>query len=275
MRSTTLFAITGLAAAAVASCTLNRNPHDDEGTTFALIGVHNAIECEACHGDGAFGPLSTECVDCHEEDRPNKHYGERSCGNAGCHIPVGWKATGGRLDDDDDDTIITPGDDDDDDLTDTDTTDTDTDTDTDTVPTDTSPPTGTSGHEFFPLLGVHDQACDTCHVNFPTTDTERLVCRDCHEDDRKDIYHYTGQDCAHCHPTEAGWGNNKVHEYLLPHALGTVEECSSCHPDELDRAGQFVCTDCHEQAQTDADHGAFQGYSFESSACVGCHPDGA
>ena len=99
-----LFGI-GLAAAVVASCATNNNPHDDDNPTFELVGVHAAIECETCHGDGAFGPLPTDCVSCHEADRPERHYRQRSCGEAGCHTPVGWKATGFGDDDDDDDSV--------------------------------------------------------------------------------------------------------------------------------------------------------------------------
>jgi hypothetical protein len=259
--------------ALVGSCTLNRNPHDDEGAVFELVGVHAAIECEACHGDGPFESLPTDCVACHEEDRPRRHHGKQSCGNAGCHTPLGWLATGGRLDDDDD-VVPTP-------TTDTDLPTTDTDTTVPTTPQPTTPtpttttPTGTVGHEYFPLVGVHDNACEDCHLDFPDTDTERIVCRDCHEEDRRDAYHYVGQDCAHCHPMESGWANPTEHEFLLPHGIGTVEECLECHPDIDDRAGNFVCTDCHEQAETDADHQIFQDYQFESTACVGCHPDGA
>ena len=274
-----------LGAALAGSCTVNKNPHDDKKPTFPLEGVHNAIECEACHGDGEFGALPTDCVACHEADRPKKHYGQQSCGNDGCHTPVGWKATGGLGDDDDDDDdIVTPGDDDDDDIVttpgdDDDDTTTPGDDDDTTTPgdddDDTTTDTGTAGHEFFPLVGVHAQGCNVCHVNFPTTDTERLVCKDCHEADRSDLYHYAGQDCAHCHPTEAGWGNNQEHEFLLPHPGGNVEECINCHPSPENRAGEFVCTDCHEQKATDAIHQIFQGYKFDSGACVGCHPDGA
>ena len=258
-----LFGI-GLAAAVVASCATNNNPHDDDNPTFELVGVHAAIECETCHGDGAFGPLPTDCVSCHEADRPERHYRQRSCGEAGCHTPVGWKATGFGDDDDDDDDITTPGDDDDD-IT------TPGDDDDDTTTTDT----GTAGHEFFPLLGVHAQTCDVCHVNFPTTDTERLVCSDCHDADRPDPYHYQGQDCAHCHPTEAGWAGYEVNEFQLPHPGGNVEECISCHPDPLDRAGSYYCLDCHLEKPTGQIHQIFQGYVWESTACVGCHPDGA
>jgi len=239
-RTVQLIAGTALAGALVLSCSVNDNPHDDEDTTFPLVGVHAAIECEACHGDGEFTSLPADCVACHEEDRPNRHHGKQSCGNAGCHTPVGWDATGG-LNDDDDDT---------------------------TTPTDF--------HETFPLAGVHDIVdCVVCHEAFPDTDTERIVCTDCHEDDRLDLYHYAGQDCAHCHPMESGWSGYQEHPFVLPHDNGNVAECFNCHDDPANGASGYACLDaCHPQKETDAIHAAFQGYYWESTACVGCHPDG-
>jgi hypothetical protein len=280
------------------ACATNKNPHDDEASSFPLIGKHAAIECESCHGSGQFTALTTACEGCHEDDRPEGHYAG-SCGEAGCHIPAGWLETGGLIgdDDDDDDTTIVGDDDDDtptgdDDDTTTPTGDDDDDT---TTPTgdddDETTPTTPFYHDFLPLEGPHNVGCTDCHVDL-VNPTERLVCLDCHEDDRDGADHYAGQDCAHCHPVEAGWGNNQVHEFQLAHpkpgplapvngcvsipAPVPVELCISCHPDPTDRAGSFDCVTCHEKTETDCRHanGLFPGYIYANPNCLACHPEG-
>ena len=289
---------TGAAAAVLWACTINKNPHDDDGSSFPLIGRHDAIACEACHTTGDFEALNPACESCHEAERPEGHY-RGSCGNAGCHIPAGWKATGGLIGDDDDDDTPTPGDDDDtptpgdDDDTTTPGDDDDTPTgDDDDTPTGDDDDTTTTGnfHETFPLEGPHDRGCTDCHANLAAPD-ERLVCLDCHEADRKDPGHYTGQDCAHCHPVEPGWGDNSIHPFRLAHprpgtqlpvndgcvnnpAPVAVELCDSCHPVPTDRAGSFDCVGCHLETETDCRHGALPGYVFDNPSCLSCHPTG-
>jgi len=72
------------ALAGIGSCGTD-TPHD-EGNTFPLIGLHQALPCDSCHLDG-FGPLDTRCQSCHEDDRPLDHY-PGDCG--GCHTELGW-----------------------------------------------------------------------------------------------------------------------------------------------------------------------------------------
>lgn len=278
--------------AVVVSCLSNDNPHDDEPSSFPLIGRHDAIQCESCHGDGAFTALNPACESCHEAERPVDHY-TGSCGDAGCHIPVGWSATGGvGVGDDDDDTIV--GDDDDTVVGDDDDTTVVGDDDDVTTTGDDDDDVTTTGsdHEFLPLVGPHAVGCFDCHAGYPDTSTERLVCLDCHEGDRDGAGHYAGQDCAHCHTVTAGWGNNDVHRFTLAHpdpAPGPVDDgclvdpapapvqlCISCHPDPTDRPGSYGCISCHAQTETDCRHanGAFPGYVYADVNCLGCHPDG-
>jgi len=282
----------GLAVAlGTPSCLSNDNPHDDEVSSFPLIGLHAAIPCETCHGDEEFGPLDPACESCHEAERPEGHF-EGSCGNAGCHIPQGWAESGGVGvgDDDDDDTIIGDDDDttvgDDDDVT--------TGDDDDTITTGDDDDTTTTGndHEFLPLTGPHALGCTECHPSFPDT-PEQLVCQDCHDADRSGADHYAGQDCAHCHPVQAGWGGYDSHRFTLPHpdpapgpvddgcvtnpAPTPVEACISCHPDPTNRGGgDSTCTSCHVQSETDCRHanGKFPGYIYADDSCKVCHPDG-
>jgi len=273
-------------AVVVPSCLSNDNPHDDDDPSFPLVGRHDAIPCETCHGDGAFGPLPTACESCHADDVPPEHY-EGSCGDAGCHTPVGWKATGGVGIGDDDDDVPT-GDDDDDDVTNPG----DDDDDVITTGDDDDDVTTGNDHEFLPLVGPHDVLCTECHADLGNI-TERLVCQDCHDDDRDGADHYVGQDCAHCHPVSAGWADYDEHRFTLPHpdpapgavndgcvndpAPVPVETCISCHPDPTRRDnGNATCTSCHNQPDTDCRHanGTFPGYVYADQNCKVCHPDG-
>ncbi|MFQ5709617.1 MAG: cytochrome c3 family protein, partial [bacterium] len=56
---------------------------------------------------------------------------------------------------------------------------------------------------------------------------------------------------------------------------GAWSECAICHTDVNDRK-VFTCLDCHEhrQSEMDAKHAGIQGYSYQSSECLFCHPDG-
>lgn len=51
--------------------------------------------------------------------------------------------------------------------------------------------------------------------------------------------------------------------------------CNDCHG-SFDTFKEYTCTDCHahEQTVTDANHSSVADYSYVSTACYGCHPDG-
>ena len=276
-------------ALATPSCLSNTNPHDDEVSSFPLDGRHAAIPCESCHGDDGFDALPAACESCHADERPPDHY-PGGCGDGGCHTAVGWEASGGVGVGDDDDTPI-PGDDDDVPPGDDDDTPITGDDDDDTTGPTTGPTTGL-GHDFLPLTGPHDLGCSDCHADIANP-TERLVCQDCHDADRYSPYHYAGQDCAHCHPVQAGWGGFTNHPFTLPHPDPTplavndgcvndpapvpTEECIQCHsnPNQRDD-GNASCIGCHAQAETDCRHanGKFPGYVYADTNCKACHPDG-
>ena len=59
------------------------DPPHGEDNTFPLVGKHEALGCEACHGTDGFEKLPTDCSECHEDDRPLDHY-EGDCGD--CHV---------------------------------------------------------------------------------------------------------------------------------------------------------------------------------------------
>ena len=52
------------------------------------------------------------------------------------------------------------------------------------------------------------------------------------------------------------------------------QTCSTCHPST--DFSLFTCFNCHKHNRVDMDdeHDNVAGYSYVSSACLSCHPDG-
>lgn len=252
--------------------------------TFPLIGRHQDLGCDTCHGAGEIGPLPTACAACHLGDRPPDHY-EGDCGQ--CHVPTDWNDihvdhdwlpltqahdlgcgechapdtfTGlssvcmSCHEQDRKDAEHFPG------------------QDCGACHVATRWADANVDHSFFPLTNAHDLSCGECHVggNLEGLDP---ACASCHEADRKDPSHYPGEDCGDCHvPTE--WADATFdHSDYFPTPHRGVSACESCHPDSSDYS-QFVCTDCHHKSETDGHHREVGGYTYVSSECYRCHPDG-
>lgn len=58
-------------------------------TAFPLSGMHAASSCDACHFDGEYRDMESECIACHEID--NRHEGMFSEKCDGCHNPNSWQ----------------------------------------------------------------------------------------------------------------------------------------------------------------------------------------
>ena len=59
---------------------------------FPLVGKHTRVDCAKCHPGGAYKPITTDCVDCHQDDNPHGDtFGDAPCSN--CHSPIDWKKT--------------------------------------------------------------------------------------------------------------------------------------------------------------------------------------
>lgn len=145
-------------------------------------------------------------------------------------------------------------------------------------------------HEtFFPIqMGVHGSAdCNSCHGGFPTF--KMFSCVGCHEHRQATAdpqhagitdYRYDSTACLTCHPSGlAGAISRADHtarffpiDVGTPHATG---QCAQCHTTAADKK-QFTCIGCHDHAQaaTDPKHTAVTGYTYDSSACLMCHPQG-
>lgn len=212
----------------VAGCTSPQVPHAGDNPKFALEGAHARTPCASCHGTGTPEAQPTECIACHDADRPAaEHFAGQDC--VTCHTAESWlDLIGGTP------PVETDAD------TDADS-DSDVDTDTDTEPaahpaTDETTLCGDC-HEVDRLSSDHYPAsdCAICHVP-PTTwgdqpngvhpvivpheAGEIHVCSDCHPGgDTSDF------DCGTCHVA------------IFPHygAAATQGDaanaaCLSCHP---------------------------------------------
>jgi len=216
---------------------------------FPLLGAHYMAECASCHPSASslrFEPLGVECVDCHMADyqattAPNHVEANLGTECADCHTitAFSWSGTG-------------------------------------------------FSHQIFPLTGGHNiQECSQCHDpnDYSNISAE---CYSCHQED------YTGTtnpnhlaiglstNCVECHSTLPGWkpATFTIHDaqyfpvYSGSHR-GTWDSCTQCHEDPNNYAN-FTCLTCHEHSQSRMDdrHREEGNYSYNSVACLDCHPTG-
>ncbi|MEZ5070750.1 MAG: hypothetical protein R2751_07235 [Bacteroidales bacterium] len=216
---------------------------------FPLLGAHHTAECMQCHPSASslrFEPLGVECIDCHQSDyqaaaNPNHVAGNFSTQCDGCHEMTSTSWEGGGF-----------------------------------------------SHAFFPLTGGHNLAdCRACHSEGTFTGLS-TDCYACHRSDYENTLNpnhiATGlsQTCSDCHGTEPGWkpASFTIHDaqffpiYSGTHR-GTWDNCTQCHEDPANYAN-FTCLSCHEhrQSKMDDEHHEESGYSYNSLACLDCHPIG-
>jgi hypothetical protein len=139
----------------------------------------------------------------------------------------------------------------------------------------------------FGLLGNHDQLpCTSCH----TADGSATLfspsapddCLACHQTDYQTEHSGSGYPttCLTCHQVTTWDGAQFDHDsdffpiYTRKHQ-GKWASCGTCHTNPDDYA-VFTCLSCHEhnKPDTDEDHSEVQGYAYESSQCLSCHPTG-
>jgi hypothetical protein len=216
---------------------------DHDLTDFPLTGAHVAVSCAACHVDGQYENTPSACFFCHEgdfssADDPDHLAAQFPQDCALCHSTTQWQGA-----------VFNHND------------------------------TG------FPLTGAHTSVnCAACHLGgqYENTPTD---CHACHAADYQsaDSPDHADEgyptDCAMCHGSQAGWPSAWNHAIYFPIYTGRHrdewETCASCHlGNDL---GDFSCTHCHEhrQSEMDEEHDEVAGYTWESHACLQCHPDGS
>uniref|UniRef100_UPI003216E399 hypothetical protein n=1 Tax=uncultured Draconibacterium sp. TaxID=1573823 RepID=UPI003216E399 len=215
---------------------------------FPLLGAHTTADCYNCHTSVSrleFEPLGVECIDCHRQDymattNPNHQQAGLSTNCIECHKIDAheWSASG-------------------------------------------------INHDFFPLtLGHAINQCAACHTS-GISEPVSNDCYSCHQNDYLNATNPSHQNsafstnCLDCHTTNPDWNpaEFKTHDNLFPiysgKHNGEWNNCTDCHQ-QPENYSVFSCTDCHEhnKPDTDDDHKDVAGYSYNSTACLACHPTG-
>jgi len=219
--------------------------HQDNG--FPLLGSHAVASCNECHISGSqlqFNRIGNDCINCHLPDyhattNPNHPEAGFSTDCSECHRidALDWFT----------DEIV---------------------------------------HDFFPLTKGHDIAdCARCHTsgNYTNTPTECVACHQTDYNNSQNPNHQGSNfstSCIECHTIDIGWMPAKYEqhdaEYFPIYSgahKGEWSECMDCHTNAPNYV-QFTCITCHTNPETDEEHNGINGYSYNSPACLSCHPTG-
>ena len=125
----------------------------------------------------------------------------------------------------------------------------------------------------FPLDGSHLQVdCQGCHVNQLYQDTPSL-CRDCHTEPEIHLGFF-GLTCEYCHETSSWYPAQLTrHTFPIEHGGRGESDCQTCH---ISSYAEYTCYSCHEHSSEEVikKHREFDMSAGELSNCVACHLDG-
>lgn len=211
---------------------------------FPLEGGHNISNCFSCHEPGGnFSGLSQDCYSCHKNDfsatqNPNHTQAGFTTDCRQCHTIYSF------------------------------------------IPS-------TFDHNLtnFPLTGRHVTVnCTTCHASgYSGTPTECVSCHLGNYNSTSNPNHIAAgfpNTCKDCHSTSAWQPAQFDHDgQYFPIYSGKHKDkwniCSDCHR-VANNFNLFSCIDCHEHRKSEMDdkHSGVNGYIYESTACLSCHPTG-
>ena len=210
---------------------------DHAKTGTPLLGQHAVAPCTGCHDLRDFRTVARQCRFCHQDP----HRGDAGMVCEQCHTTLSWQQVNAR-----------------------------------------DAHAGTR----LPELGVHASLrCVDCHrqAGFQQFSGPVTPCVACHLTNFQQTtnpshaaLNFT-ENCESCHQfTTWNFALFAQHDALFPiysgaHA-GKWASCATCHTTADFTA--FVCTTCHTQPRTDAQHQGVTGYSWQSTACLMCHPTG-
>ncbi len=210
-------------------------------TGFELAGGHNLPQCSSCHS-GNTSNASSDCYSCHSSNYASapEHTAQnypKECQQ--CHNTTDWKQA-----------------------------------------------TFDHSNTQFPLTGSHTTVdCASCHTNgYSGTPTNCDACHITNYNNTTNPNHQAsgfGTQCEDCHTTK-GWTpatfdhDGQYFPIYSGKHRGEWNNCSDCHTNSNDYS-QFSCLNCHEhrQSKMDDEHKEVSGYSYVSSACLSCHPNGS
>ena len=219
--------------------------HQDNG--FPLLGAHAGASCADCHSSETglrFERIGNDCINCHRADYAStsspSHQGAGFSTNCvDCHDVTRFDWTTDRV-----------------------------------------------NHDFFPLTKGHDISdCARCHTTGSYSNTPS-DCISCHKNDFETAVspnHQSAgfsQNCIECHTTDPDWmpAVYTQHDaayfpiYSGAHK-GEWDACKDCHTNPSNYA-EYTCVTCHMNPETDNQHNGVNGYSYNSPACLACHPGG-
>lgn len=213
---------------------------DHNTTPFALTGAHLSVNCNSCHPSGCAGTPNT-CVGCHQNNynattNPNHPACNLSTNCTNCHTTnPGWQ-----------------------------------------------PSSFNHSSTGYTLAGAHvSLACNTCHPSgCAGTPTTCVGCHQANYNQTTNPAHAAAQfptTCETCHNQNSWSGATFNHTFPIysgHHNYGVWNTCADCHPNPNNYA-EFTCLTCHGQSQTNNSHSQVSGYSYNSAACLSCHPNGS
>lgn len=206
---------------------------------FVLSGQHKLAACSDCHAGGQYAGLPSACVSCHLDD----YNGTEEPDHRALNFPTTCQVCHG------------------------------------------SSARTWEGAQFdhaaiWPLQGAHTSLdCSQCHVD---NSLPPAKCYGCHSQDyanSTDPDHQAAgfpTSCELCHyPSHLFW-TQAVFDHKFPITSGrhSVATCTDCHTTANYK--EFSCITCHAHNETSMNnkHSSVGGYTYNSLACYGCHPQG-
>jgi hypothetical protein len=211
-----------------------------QATRFPLVGVHQNVDCEACHTGYSkfyFPPLDISCFNCHSKEyyattSPNHIQSGFSTRCQDCHDIVGIAWSGGNF-----------------------------------------------NHNFFPLVGGHNiPNCSACHKQGGNFKGLSTACYSCHNTEfakATNPNHTTlslPTDCSTCHTTNPGWtpATFPIHsKYYTIAGAHTSLTCDQCHNGNYN-AAPSTCYGCHQSEYNSTTNPAHSTAGFPTD-CTQCH----
>ena len=215
---------------------------DHRKTGTPLRGQHASAPCAGCHDLRDFKTAQRDCKGCHQDP----HRGDAGQRCEQCHSESSWQQVSAR---------------------------------------------DAHARTRLPELGMHASLkCQDCHrqTGFQQFSGPVTPCVTCHQSNFQATTNPShaalgfSSQCESCHQfTTWDFALFSQHDaifaiYSGAHS-GAWRNCATCHTAAADLK-QFTCTSggCHPQARTDQTHsGMGTAYSYQSSACLMCHPTGS
>ncbi|MEI6434536.1 MAG: hypothetical protein WCP32_06805 [Bacteroidota bacterium] len=141
-------------------------------------------------------------------------------------------------------------------------------------------------NNYYVIAGAHvPVSCITCHNGNYNNSTPN-TCVGCHLTNYNQTTNpsHTAAlfptSCADCH-TQTAWApanwdhDNQYFPIYSGKHQGHWNTCADCHPNPGNYATFTCTTSCHPQSSMNSKHQGVVGYSYNSVACLNCHPRGS